>query len=176
MAAASRVQGSAAGGLEPHPVLHCTTVAGWGASTSSCAWNTPQVSACLSTPNCWTSRPTSSTTTGSTCRPCSRARLRTTLPTSQVRNGRRPRKEVAAGGQPAQLWTALPAPRRNDAAQGGGEPGRTHVHAIVTTLLHTRLRVDELVRLTWADVTLQPRSGSVRPGRRNKPPGDLERA
>ncbi len=60
--------------------------------------------------------------------------------------------------------------------KGGGEPGRTHVHAIVTTLLHTRLRVDELVRLTWADVTLQPRSGSVRPGRRNKPPGDLERA
>jgi site-specific recombinase XerD len=31
--------------------------------------------------------------------------------------------------------------------------------AIVTTLLNTGLRVDELVSLTWADVMLQPRSG-----------------
>jgi integrase/recombinase XerC len=34
--------------------------------------------------------------------------------------------------------------------------------AIVTTLLNTGLRVDELVRLTWEDVTLQERSGSAR--------------
>jgi integrase len=33
--------------------------------------------------------------------------------------------------------------------------------AIVTTLLNTGLRVDELVSLTWADITLQPRSGSA---------------
>jgi len=33
------------------------------------------------------------------------------------------------------------------------------VDGIVSTLLNTGLRVDELVNLTWADVTLQPRSG-----------------
>lgn len=35
-------------------------------------------------------------------------------------------------------------------------------HALVTTLLNTGLRVDELVRLTWEDVTVQSRSGTVR--------------
>jgi site-specific recombinase XerD len=34
--------------------------------------------------------------------------------------------------------------------------------AIVTTLLNTGLRVDELVRLTWEDVTVQDRSGTAR--------------
>jgi integrase/recombinase XerC len=34
--------------------------------------------------------------------------------------------------------------------------------AIVTTLLNTGLRVDELVRLTWEDVTVQERAGSAR--------------
>jgi site-specific recombinase XerD len=33
--------------------------------------------------------------------------------------------------------------------------------AIVTTLLNTGLRVDELVRLTWEDVTMQARSGTA---------------
>ena len=33
--------------------------------------------------------------------------------------------------------------------------------AIVTTLLNTGLRVDELTSLTWADVTLLPRSRKV---------------
>jgi site-specific recombinase XerD len=33
--------------------------------------------------------------------------------------------------------------------------------AIVTTLLNAGVRVDELVRLTWADVALQPRSGKA---------------
>ena len=33
--------------------------------------------------------------------------------------------------------------------------------AIVTLLLNTGLRADELVRLTWTDVALQPRSGSA---------------
>jgi integrase len=33
--------------------------------------------------------------------------------------------------------------------------------AIVTTLLNTGVRVDELVHLTWADVALQPRSGKA---------------
>ena len=34
--------------------------------------------------------------------------------------------------------------------------------AIVTTLLNTGVRVDELVRLTWEDVTVQDRSGTAR--------------
>jgi integrase/recombinase XerC len=34
--------------------------------------------------------------------------------------------------------------------------------AVVTTLLNTGLRVDELVRLTWEDVALAPRSGRAR--------------
>lgn len=44
------------------------------------------------------------------------------------------------------------------------------VDAIVTTLLNTGLRVDELVRLTWADVTLSPRSGKaiIRKGKGDK--------
>jgi len=33
--------------------------------------------------------------------------------------------------------------------------------AIVTTLLNTGLRVDELVSLTWSDLVLQPRSGKA---------------
>ena len=42
--------------------------------------------------------------------------------------------------------------------------------AIVTTLLNTGVRVDELVRLTWADVTLHPRSGkaAIRKGKGDK--------
>ena len=40
--------------------------------------------------------------------------------------------------------------------------------AIVTTLLNTGVRVDELVRLTWADVTLLPRSGKGRQFEREK--------
>jgi site-specific recombinase XerD len=44
------------------------------------------------------------------------------------------------------------------------------VDAIVTTLLNTGLRVDELVSLTWSDLTLQPRSGKafIRRGKGNK--------
>jgi site-specific recombinase XerD len=44
------------------------------------------------------------------------------------------------------------------------------VDAIVTTLLNTGLRVDELVKLTWADVTLAPRSGKavIRRGKGDK--------
>jgi site-specific recombinase XerD len=34
--------------------------------------------------------------------------------------------------------------------------------AVVTTLLNTGLRVDELVRLTWEDLALGPRSGAAR--------------
>jgi site-specific recombinase XerD len=42
--------------------------------------------------------------------------------------------------------------------------------AIVTTLVNTGLRVDEIVSLTWSDVTLQPRSGkaSIRRGKGDK--------
>jgi site-specific recombinase XerD len=44
------------------------------------------------------------------------------------------------------------------------------VDAIVTTLLNTGLRVDELVKLTWADVLLLPRSGkaNIRKGKGDK--------
>jgi site-specific recombinase XerD len=50
------------------------------------------------------------------------------------------------------------------------EHAGTMADAIVTTLLNTGLRVDELVSLTWADVTLQPRSGraSIRRGKGEK--------
>jgi site-specific recombinase XerD len=41
------------------------------------------------------------------------------------------------------------------------ERARPMVDAIVTALLNTGLRVDELVSLTWADVALQPRSGKA---------------
>jgi site-specific recombinase XerD len=42
--------------------------------------------------------------------------------------------------------------------------------AVITTLLNTGLRVDELVSLTWSDVTLRPRSGtaSIRKGKGEK--------
>jgi len=44
------------------------------------------------------------------------------------------------------------------------------VDAIVTTLLNTGLRIDELVNLNWTDVTLRPRSGtaSIRKGKGQK--------
>jgi site-specific recombinase XerD len=44
------------------------------------------------------------------------------------------------------------------------------VDAILTTLLNTGLRVDELVKLTWADLTLAPRSGKavIRRGKGDK--------
>jgi len=44
------------------------------------------------------------------------------------------------------------------------------VDAIVTTLLNTGLRIDELVNLNWTDVTLRPRSGtaSIRKGKSQK--------
>ena len=42
--------------------------------------------------------------------------------------------------------------------------------SVVTTLLNTGVRVDELVRLTWADITLLPRSGkaAIRKGKGDK--------
>ena len=46
---------------------------------------------------------------------------------------------------------------RREAERAGPMPD-----AIVTTLLNTGLRVDELVRLTWEDVVLRPRSGAAR--------------
>jgi integrase/recombinase XerC len=46
---------------------------------------------------------------------------------------------------------------RREAERAGVMPD-----AVVTTLLNTGLRVDELVRLTWEDVTLRPRSGAAR--------------
>jgi integrase len=44
------------------------------------------------------------------------------------------------------------------------------VDAIVTALLNTGLRVDELIHLTWVDVTVRPRSGTaaIRKGKARK--------
>jgi integrase/recombinase XerC len=46
---------------------------------------------------------------------------------------------------------------RREAERAGAVPD-----AVVTTLLNTGLRVDELVHLTWEDVALGPRSGRAR--------------
>jgi integrase len=55
---------------------------------------------------------------------------------------------------------------RSEAERAGPMPD-----AIVTTLLNTGLRVDELIHLTWDDVTLLPRSGkaAIRKGKGDKP-------
>jgi site-specific recombinase XerD len=65
-----------------------------------------------------------------------------------------------------QGFTAIERQRlRREAERAGAK-----ADAIVTTLLNTGLRVDELVGLTWSDMTLQPRSGraSIRTGKGNK--------
>ena len=65
-----------------------------------------------------------------------------------------------------QGFTAIERQRlRREAERAGAK-----ADAIVTTLLNTGLRVDELVGLTWSDMTLQPRSGraSIRRGKGNK--------
>jgi integrase/recombinase XerD len=52
----------------------------------------------------------------------------------------------------------------------GAERAGPMADAIVTTLLNAGVRVEELVRLTWADVTLLPRSGkaAIRKGKGDK--------
>jgi site-specific recombinase XerD len=66
-------------------------------------------------------------------------------------------KPIASQPLAPQGFTSVERQRlRREAERAGTMPD-----AIVTTLLNTGLRVDELVRLTWADMTLQPRSGKA---------------
>jgi integrase/recombinase XerC len=64
-------------------------------------------------------------------------------------------KPVAAQPLAPKGFTSLERRRLRRAAEQAGPMA----HAIVTTLLNTGLRVDELVRLSWADVVLRERSG-----------------
>ena len=54
-------------------------------------------------------------------------------------------------------FTSIERQRRRREAERAGPMA----DAIVTTLLNTGLRVDELVSLTWSDLVLQPRSGKA---------------
>jgi site-specific recombinase XerD len=75
-------------------------------------------------------------------------------------------KPVASQPLGPQGFTGIERQRlRREAEQTG-----PMVDAIVTTLLNTGVRVDELVKLTWADVTLAPRSGKavIRRGKGDK--------
>jgi integrase/recombinase XerC len=75
-------------------------------------------------------------------------------------------KPLASQPLAPQGFTAVERHRLRREAERAGPM----VDAIVTTLLNTGLRVDELVNLTWADVMLQPRSGraSIKRGKGNK--------
>jgi site-specific recombinase XerD len=75
-------------------------------------------------------------------------------------------KPIAAQPLAPQGFSSVERQRlRREAERAGPMPD-----AIVTTLLNTGMRVDELVNLTWADITLQPRSGkaSIRRGKGDK--------
>jgi site-specific recombinase XerD len=70
-------------------------------------------------------------------------------------------KPVASQPLAPQGFTSIERQRlRREAERDGPMPD-----AIVTTLLNTGLRVDELIHLTWDDVTLLPRSGRRQSGR-----------
>jgi integrase len=75
-------------------------------------------------------------------------------------------KPVASQPLAPQGFTSIERHRlRREAERAGPMPD-----AIVTTLLNTGLRVDELIHLTWDDVTLRPRSGkaAIRKGQGDK--------
>ncbi|MDX6197068.1 MAG: hypothetical protein QOJ79_219 [Actinomycetota bacterium] len=75
-------------------------------------------------------------------------------------------KAVASQPLAPQGFTSIERQRlRREAERAGPMPD-----AIVTTLLNTGLRVDELIHLTWHDVTLLPRSGkaAIRKGKGDK--------
>jgi site-specific recombinase XerD len=75
-------------------------------------------------------------------------------------------KPIASQPLAPQGFTSTERQRlRREAERAGPMPD-----AIVTTLLNTGLRVDELTHLTWADVTLLPRSGKavIRKGKGDK--------
>jgi integrase len=88
--------------------------------------------------------------------------------------GLRPNSQSASGWAPADPTAKVkPVPAQPLAPKGFTAVERHRLRreaeragpvadAIVTALLNTGLRVDELVRLTWADVTLRPRSGAAR--------------
>src|SRR5216684_1093233 len=75
-------------------------------------------------------------------------------------------KPIASQPLAPQGFTSIERQRlRREAERAGPMPD-----AIVTTLLNTGLRVDELIHLTWGDVTLLPRSGkaAIRKGKGDK--------
>src|SRR5438105_12197971 len=75
-------------------------------------------------------------------------------------------KPIANQPLAPQGFTSIERQRlRREAERAGPMPD-----AIVTTLLNTGLRVDELIHLTWDDVTLLPRSGkaAIRQGKGDK--------
>jgi site-specific recombinase XerD len=67
-------------------------------------------------------------------------------------------KPIASQPLAPQGFTAIERQRLRREAERAGPMA----DAVVTTLLNTGLRVDELVSLTWSDVALQPRSGKAR--------------
>ncbi|MDQ6674800.1 MAG: tyrosine-type recombinase/integrase [Chloroflexota bacterium] len=75
-------------------------------------------------------------------------------------------KPIASQPLAPQGFTAVERQRLRREAERTGPMA----DAIVTTLLNTGVRVDELVRLTWADLTLLPRSGTaaIRKGKGDK--------
>jgi len=75
-------------------------------------------------------------------------------------------KPIASQPLAPQCFTSVERQRLRREAERAGPMA----DAIVTTLLNTGVRVDELVRLTWADVTLLPRSGkaAIRKGKGDK--------
>ncbi len=75
-------------------------------------------------------------------------------------------KPVASQPLAPQGFTSVERQRLRREAERAGPMA----DAIVTMLLNTGVRVDELVRLTWADVTLLPRSGkaAIRKGKGDK--------
>lgn len=75
-------------------------------------------------------------------------------------------KAMASQPLAPQGFTAVERQRLRREAERAGPM----TDAIVTVLLNTGLRVDELVNLTWTDVTLRPRSGSalIRRGKGDK--------
>jgi len=75
-------------------------------------------------------------------------------------------KPLASQPLAPQGFTAIERQRLRREAERAGPMA----DAIVTALLNTGLRVDELINLTWTDLVLQPRSGhaSIRKGKGEK--------
>lgn len=79
--------------------------------------------------------------------------------------GGRVRADPTAKVKPVPAQPLAPkgfAPSERQRLRREAERAGAMADAVVTTLLNTGLRVDELVHLTWGDVALRPRSGVAR--------------